>query len=104
MRVYISGPMTGCVDHNRPAFRVTAARLRALGYEVVSPDELNPEGCGRDWLGCMRVDIKHLVDCDAIAMLEGWHSSRGAWLEYVIALTLGHAVFRAVDIVERMAA
>ena len=28
-------------------------------------------------------------------MLEGWQTSRGASLEYTIALTLGHAVFRA---------
>ncbi|WP_333986703.1 DUF4406 domain-containing protein [Burkholderia cepacia] len=103
MRIYVAGPMTGHPQLNFPAFHAEAARLRALGYEVVNPAELNADP-GADWLSCMRTDIKHLVDCDAIAMLEGWQTSRGAALEYTIALTLGHAVFRAVDIVERLAA
>ncbi|WP_321967641.1 DUF4406 domain-containing protein [Burkholderia cepacia] len=103
MRVYIAGPMTGHPQLNFPAFHAEAARLRALGYEVVNPAELNADPAA-DWLECMRTDIKHLVDCDAIAMLEGWHHSRGARLEYTIALMLGHAVFRAVDIVEGLAA
>ncbi|MCA8331868.1 DUF4406 domain-containing protein [Burkholderia cepacia] len=103
MRIYVAGPMTGHPQLNFPAFHAEAARLRALGYEVVNPAELNAD-LGADWLSCMRTDIKHLVDCDAIAMLEGWHHSRVARLEYTIALMLGHAVFRAVDIVEELAA
>lgn len=103
MRIYVAGPMTGYPHLNFPAFHAEAARLRALGYEVVNPAELNADP-GADWLQCMRTDIKHLVDCDAIAMLEGWQSSRGARLEYTIALILGHALFRAVDIVEVLAA
>lgn len=42
-RVYLSGPMTGLPELNFPAFRVEAARLRALGFEVVNPADLNPE-------------------------------------------------------------
>lgn len=103
MKVYIAGPMSGLPHLNFPEFHAEAARLRGLGYEVVNPAEINADQDG-DWLACMRNDIKHLVDCDAIAMLEGWHHSRGARLEYTIALMLGHAVFRAVDIVERLAA
>lgn len=103
MRIYVAGPMTGHPHLNFPAFHAEAARLRALGYEVVNPAEINTDPTA-DWLACMRNDIKHLVDCDAIAMLEGWQSSRGARLEYTIALILGHALFRAVDIVEVLAA
>ncbi|WP_260426374.1 DUF4406 domain-containing protein [Burkholderia cepacia] len=99
MKIYVAGPMTGHPHLNFPAFHAEAARLRALGYEVINPAELNADPSA-GWLECMRVDIKHLVDCDAIAMLEGWQNSRGAQLEYTIALTLGHAVFRAVDITE----
>ncbi|MBU9468321.1 DUF4406 domain-containing protein [Burkholderia multivorans] len=103
MRIYVAGPMTGHPHLNFPAFHAEAARLRSLGYDVVNPAELNTDP-DADWLQCMRTDIKHLVDCDAIALLEGWHTSRGAQLEYTIATMLGHAVFRAVDIVERIAA
>ncbi|WJN74383.1 DUF4406 domain-containing protein [Burkholderia anthina] len=103
MKIYIAGPMTGHPNLNFPTFHAEAARLRALGYEVINPAELNA-GPVADWLQCMRVDIKHLVDCDAIAMLEGWQTSRGASLEYTIAMTLGHAVFRAAEIVDGVAA
>lgn len=103
MRIYVAGPMTGHPHLNFPAFHAEAARLRALGYEVVNPAEINTDPSA-DWLACMRNDIKHLVDCDAIAMLEGWQSSRGARLEYTIALILGHALFRAADLVEVLAA
>ena len=38
MKLYIAGPMTGYVELNFPAFNAEAARLRALGFEIV--DEL----------------------------------------------------------------
>lgn len=36
-RLYLSGPMTGKPALNFPAFHAEAARLLALGYEVVNP-------------------------------------------------------------------
>ena len=33
--------------------------------------------------------MKILADCDAIYMLEGWTGSRGARLEYLVAMELG---------------
>ena len=39
-RVYLSGPMSGIKDSNFPAFLEWAARLRADGFEVVSPHEI----------------------------------------------------------------
>ena len=35
--VYLSGPMTGIADNNFPAFHRWAAKLRADGFDVVSP-------------------------------------------------------------------
>lgn len=99
MKLYLAGPMTGYYRENRPAFQAEAARLRALGFEVVSPDELNPEGCGRDWLTCMRIDIKHAVDCDGIALLDGWEQSRGAPIEHCVIRGLGLCVFRAKHLI-----
>ena len=49
MRIYVAGPMTGHPQLNFPAFHTEAARLRALGYEVVNPAELNADP-GADWL------------------------------------------------------
>jgi hypothetical protein len=90
-RIYISGPMTGLPDLNFPAFHAAAARLRAAGYEVVNPAEINP-GSDMSWAQCMRADIKALCDCDTIALLPGWMDSSGAHLEMHIAHRLGMAV------------
>lgn len=94
-RLYIAGPMTGLPDFNRPAFHAAAAQLRAAGYEVVSPAELDsthpiadPDGPGA-WGRYMRRDIPHLLTCDALALLPGWTDSKGARLETHIAQELG---------------
>jgi hypothetical protein len=100
MRVYISGPMAGIPGMNLQAFSAAAAELRALGLEVVNPAELNPEPW-KPWRECMAVDIKALVDCDAILMLPGFAKSRGANLELDIAESLGMAVFHGVEALQR---
>ncbi|MEM5384158.1 DUF4406 domain-containing protein [Paraburkholderia phymatum] len=102
MRLYIAGPMTGYPELNFPAFHAEAARLRALGFEIVNPAEINADP-NAEWLDCMRADIKQLVDCDGIALLPGWEQSRGASIEQGIARDLGLVVFRAYTIVARAA-
>lgn len=94
-RLYIAGPMTGLPDFNRPAFHAAAAQLRAAGYEVVSPAELDsthpiadPDGSGA-WGRYMRRDIPHLLTCDGVALLPGWTESKGARLEAHNAKELG---------------
>jgi len=75
--------MTGIVDHNFPAFKAEADRLREQGYEVVNPADLNTPGT--PWEVCLRVDIKALCDCDVLVLLPGWQNSAGANLEVHIA-------------------
>jgi hypothetical protein len=87
-RIYIAGPMTGIEDLNFPAFNAAAERLRAAGHEVINPAEINPDKT-MSWEQCMRRDIPELCTCDAIAMLPGWGSSKGATLEHLIAVKLG---------------
>lgn len=83
-RVYLSGPMSGLPESNFPAFHRAAAQLRAEGYAVVNPAEINPGAClsWRDW---MRADIKALCDCDALVLLPGWQRSKGAHIELHLA-------------------
>ena len=88
MKVYLSGPMTGIPEFNYPAFHATAAKLRAAGYEVVNSAEVNPDS-SLSWQQCLREDIKHLCDCEALALMPGWQNSQGAHLEMHIAHRLG---------------
>jgi hypothetical protein len=75
MKLYIAGPMSNLPELNFPVFHAEAARLRALGFEIVNPAEIDV-GPNPDWLTAMRADIRELVTCDGIALLPGW---RAAW-------------------------
>ena len=96
-RVYISGPMTGIIEYNYPAFDQAAIVLSEKGYEPVNPAaisrvlereyaEMNLTPNRFDYL---KRDISELVKCDGIFMLTGWTSSAGANLERLIALSCG---------------
>lgn len=101
-RVYLSGPMTGLPDLNFPAFHAHAALLRARGLDVVNPAELTPDK-STTWEDCMRADLAGLTTCDVIALMPGWHTSRGAHLELHIAHRLGLLVLFVESEVERLA-
>jgi hypothetical protein len=90
-RIYVAGPMTGIENLNFEAFNAEAARLRAMGHQVVNPTEINPDHA-MTWRDCMRRDIAELVKCDTIRLLPGWTNSKGASLEAHIAHHLGMEV------------
>jgi hypothetical protein len=94
MRLYLAGAMTGMPDLNFPLFHAEAARLRALGFEVVNPAEINADP-DAGWHHCMRKDIPELLKCDGIALLDGWEASKGARLEHHIADQMGMFVLQA---------
>lgn len=96
-RVYLSGPMTGMPGLNFPAFYAEAARLEKLGYDVVNPAEINPDP-GMDWNECMRRDLRALLDCDALALLDGWQKSKGAHLEMDVAHRIGMEIVIAREV------
>lgn len=96
--IYIAGPMSGIVDHNFPAFHAAAKRLRAKGFTVINPAEINADAVDvvRPWAWYMRRDIAELVKCHTIYLLPGWENSKGAMLERHIAERLGmHVIYAA---------
>jgi hypothetical protein len=99
IRLYVSGAMTGKPDLNFPLFNSESARLRALGFLVTNPAEIDV-GTNPTWGQCMRADIKHLMDCDAVATLPGYEHSKGANLEVFIARELRMPVWNAEDLVD----
>lgn len=98
MKLYVAGPMSGYPELNFPAFHTEAARLRAFGFEIVNPAEINVDPSA-GWLECMRADIRELVTCDGIALLQGGEQSRGAAVEHTLARGLGLRVMQARHIV-----
>ena len=72
-RVYLTGPMTGIKDFNRPVFRQAADALRKKGFDVVSPDDLDnqdPATC-TTWIEFLKRDIPWLLQCEMVVVLPG---------------------------------
>lgn len=105
MKIYISGPIAGAHNLSRDEklarFDRAELVLRQDGYEPLNP--LSVRGCstrscdgtmvdGRyrhGWSCWLRYDlIAMLQECDQIAMLPEWELSKGARLEYAVALEL----------------
>ena len=88
MKVYVSGPMTGFEDWNRPEFDKVAEALRAHGFVAVVPHELNMTGeepdfveddeTDRTWQRWMRRGLAEMLMCHAVVTLPGSSMSRGA--------------------------
>ena len=123
MRIYCSGPMTGHPDHNRPAFDAAERRLTAQGHFVINPVNISctfgtPKEVANSFAyyyddmkafqikSAFRADMMRLAECvmdadfaavrscDAIYLLRGWESSRGAKKELAEALSHGLQVMQ----------
>jgi len=86
---YISGPITGHKDLNRPAFVRAAHLLQSWGHDTVSPLDACPYHPDKSWLDYMLEAIPAMLKCEAVAVLPGWLRSRGARIEVLLALALG---------------
>lgn len=91
--VYLSGPISlgGTSDAEEIAqftavFATHAARLAALGYEVINPCDCEPQP---SWEGYMRLGLASVCRADIIAVLPRWLESRGAMLEVFVGRQLG---------------
>lgn len=87
MRLYVSGPMSGYEDFNYPAFHEAADRLRDVGYTVDNPAEIGVPGS--DYRELLKEDIRIILDCDGVAVMEGWWASKGAQIETNVAGVIG---------------
>jgi len=88
MKLYLQGPITGFEDTYKKNFAEAAEKLRAAGYEVVNPAELDEsEGVRRTKREYMRRDLKIIINDEAIlgiAQLPGSDNSMGSFQEAVV--------------------
>lgn len=89
-KVYISGAISGLpIKEVIKDFGSIELAIKSMGLIPVNPLNVCPFSPEKTWNDYMKEDIKALVDCDYIVMMEGWETSRGARLEKYIAKELG---------------
>lgn len=96
MKVFISGPMRGIKNDNKPALDEAELKLRSYGLDVFNPAwMLFTSGWNRNDI--LPIDIAALSKCDAIFQLPGWEKAGGAVLEYQYAVTTNKLIFTNIN-------
>lgn len=113
-RIYLAGPMSGYPQFNFPEFDRVSAELRAAGFDVVSPAELDDDDTreaaleskdgihdpekvkGQTWEDFLARDIILIADHElhGVIALPGWTRSRGANFEAAVAKSLAKPVVK----------
>lgn len=87
-KIYLSGPMTGYPGLNYPLFMAVSAQLRAAGYTVYNPAEFNHDGPAETFpIRRAFSEYSRFIceEADAIVLLPGWETSKGAKAELALA-------------------
>ncbi|MEG0518299.1 MAG: DUF4406 domain-containing protein [Bacteroidales bacterium] len=92
-KVYISGLISGLSkEQSERNFSGVQALLELAGCEAVNPMD-NGLSIEAAWEEHMLEDIKNLMACDSVYMLANWQQSRGARIEYTIAVEMGKKIY-----------
>lgn len=92
--VYLSGPMSGFKDYNKPAFHLMEHVLAQKTKQVISPARSWQIDDNRfTYAQFMRRDICLLVGCNKVVMLRGYDKSKGAQLELKVAESIGCVIY-----------
>jgi hypothetical protein len=91
--IYISGPITGRpIEESEAHFKKASDDLAKADFIPSNPMLLD-HNHDKSWQSYMKEDISEMMKCDAIYMLQGWKSSKGAKIEYELAKALGFTIY-----------
>jgi hypothetical protein len=98
MKIYISGAITNN-PNAKAQFDKAKKTLLELnkGYEPISPMDL-PHEHDQSWNAFMREDIKAMIDCQGIYLIEGWTTSKGARIEKELAQSLDFKIIYELNV------
>lgn len=90
MKIYISGKITGDPDY-KIKFKAAEQFVKNAGFEVINPCSGKPDGMPWEWY--MKHDLRQMLECDALYVLDDWHDSTGASLEVSLASELKMKIY-----------
>lgn len=86
-KVYLSGPITGKKNYKGLFLYVEELIKLCDAFRIFNPASQIPDSLGYE--EAMKRCVAALAEYEAIVMLPGWHTSKGARLEHDIALACG---------------
>ena len=89
-KIYISGKITGLEKQEAfSSFYLAENKIKANFPEtkIVNPLTINHDH-DLSWESYMRYDLIAMLTCDTIYMLKNWKDSKGATVEYNLAIAL----------------
>lgn len=90
--IYISGQMTGLTEREyRKKFKNAEEHLKKAGWKTIDPSKIMA-GNHIDRAELLWIDLKTLMECDAVYMLNNWTESLGATAEYHFAKAIGKQI------------
>jgi hypothetical protein len=105
--VYLAGKMTGLPNFGFGAFDAARDVLTAKGFKVISPADIDREigfdpSVGTlddfDLPAAIRRDVDAILDCDAVVLLPGHETSKGATAERYVAKWAGIPCYTYPDL------
>jgi len=88
--IYVCGPVSGRPEQEyKDHFeKVQVALVQTAAAEGIALGTISPTSLATKdtpWEAALKICIRHLVDCDGIAVLQGWEHSKGCLFELEIA-------------------